>query len=252
MIRKFLPTIVRNPLWGNREKYGLNVDVNDKDWMAWLNFYNEFYTKTQKEGRGETVNNWGYQVIENINLNGMSVLEIGAGNLPHRRFWRGLPTKYHLVDVDDNFLQQQKNKLYELKIDTQLHHVKRGEVPVIKDGSVDVIFTFYSLEHLFDLDKQLQFYYKKLKKGGYLIGAIPNEGGLAWGMGRFLTTRRFVHKNTNINYDKIICWEHPNFCDDILKTILETGFLKKRQFGYPFGFLAPKDFNLVTSFIYEK
>jgi len=38
MIRKFLPTIVRNPLWGNREKYGLNVDVNDKDWMAWLNF----------------------------------------------------------------------------------------------------------------------------------------------------------------------------------------------------------------------
>ena len=217
MIRKFLPAIIRNSLWGNRKKYGVNVDVNHSDWKEWLNFYNEFYTKTQKEGVGEIVNNWGYQVIGNINLNGMSVLEIGAGNLPHKRFWRGLPTKYHLVDVDDTFLQEQKNKLCEFKIDVQLHYVKRGEVPAIEDDSLDVIFTFYSLEHLFDLDKQLQFYYSKLKKGGFLIGAVPNEGGLAWGLGRFLTTRRFVHKHTNLNYNRIICWEHPNFCDDILK-----------------------------------
>lgn len=135
----------------------------------------------------------------------MSVLEIGAGNLPHRRFWNGLPNEYHLVDVDENFLQEQKNKLSELKISAELHHVERGEMPVVEDDSLDVIFTFYSLEHLFDLDRQLQFYYSKLKKGGFLIGAIPNEGGLAWGLGRFLTTRRFVHKNTNLNYDKIIC-----------------------------------------------
>ena len=252
MIRKFLPPYIRNPLWGNREKYGVNIDVTNGDWIEWLNFYNEFYTKTQKEGAGEIINNWGYQVIEKINLNGMSVLEIGAGNLPHRRFWNGLPNEYHLVDVDKNFLQEQKSKLSELKISAELHHVERGEMPVVEDDSLDVIFTFYSLEHLFDLDKQLQFYYSKLKKGGFLIGAIPNEGGLAWGLGRFLTTRRFVHKNTNLNYDKIICWEHPNYCDDILNSIIKTGFLKKRQFGYPFGFLVPKDFNLVTSFIYEK
>ena len=205
MIRKFLPPYIRNPLWGNREKYGVNIDVTNGDWIEWLNFYNEFYTKTQKEGAGEIINNWGYQVIEKINLNGMSVLEIGAGNLPHRRFWNGLPNEYHLVDVDENFLQEQKNKLSELKISAELHHVERGEMPVVEDDSLDVIFTFYSLEHLFDLDRQLQFYYSKLKKGGFLIGAIPNEGGLAWGLGRFLTTRRFVHKNTNLNYDKIIC-----------------------------------------------
>ena len=252
MIRKFLPAIIRSPLWGNREKYGGNIDVNHKDWIEWLNFNNKFYTKTQKEGAGKIVNNWGYKVIGNINLNGMSVLEIGAGNLPHRRFWKGLPAEYHLVDVDDNFLQESKTKLSELKIGAKLHHLERGEFPVIDDDSLDVIFTFYSLEHLFDLDKQLQFYYSKLKEGGFLIGAIPHEGGLAWGLGRFLTTRRFVHKNTDLNYDRIICWEHPNYCDDILNKILEMGFLQKRQFGYPFGFLAPKDLNLVTSFIYEK
>ena len=52
MIRKFLPPYIRNPLWGNREKYGVNIDVTNGDWIEWLNFYNEFYTKTQKEGAG--------------------------------------------------------------------------------------------------------------------------------------------------------------------------------------------------------
>ena len=59
MIRKFLPPYIRNPLWGNREKYGVNIDVTNGDWIEWLNFYNEFYTKTQKEGAGEIINNWG-------------------------------------------------------------------------------------------------------------------------------------------------------------------------------------------------
>ena len=26
-------------------------------------------------------------------------------------------------------------------------------------------------------------------------------------------------RNTNINYDKIICWEHPNFATKIIKNL---------------------------------
>ena len=65
----------------------------------------------------------------------------------------------------------------------------------------------------------LEFFILKLKYDCILVGAIPNEGGFAWGTGRFLSTRRFVHKNSKINYDKIICWEHVNFCDQILKKV---------------------------------
>lgn len=252
MIRTVLPEVVKKPLFGDRKKYQIDINDTDLDWIKWLAFYNDFYEKTQKNGLGKIINDWGYNVIKEVNLEGSYVLEIGAGNLPHIKYWNGIPSKYHLVDVDDKFLETSDNRLSELDIVTSLHHIRRGQSPVIDDESLDVIFTFYSLEHIFDLEKHLKFYYSKLKKGGLLIGAIPNEGGLAWGLGRCLTTRRFVHKNTNINYDKVICWEHQNYCDDILKKILASGFQKKRRYGYPFGSLAPKDLNLVTSFIYTK
>jgi hypothetical protein len=33
-----------------------------------------------------------------------------------------------------------------------------------------------------------------LKTGGKLIFAIPNEGFLAWGLGRYFFTRKYVNK----------------------------------------------------------
>ena len=62
-----------------------------------------------------------------------------------------------------------------------------------------------------------------LKKNGIIVGAIPNEGGMAWGFGRYLTTRRYT-KKFNINYDKIICWEHPNFADFIFESFQKNKF----------------------------
>jgi hypothetical protein len=34
----------------------------------------------------------------------------------------------------------------------------------------------------------LSFYFSKLKKRERLVGAIPNKGGVAWGLGRLLTS----------------------------------------------------------------
>jgi hypothetical protein len=89
-----------------------------------------------------------------------------------------------------------------------------------------------------------------MKPGGQLVGGIPCEGGLAWGLGRFLTTRRLLIKRYGLNFDKIICWEHPNFADFILERLdiyFERQFLKL----HPFPWL-PLDINLVISFIYRK
>jgi hypothetical protein len=89
-----------------------------------------------------------------------------------------------------------------------------------------------------------------MKKDGLILGGIPCEGGLAWGLGRYLTTRRYVHKNYGINYDKIICWEHPNFVDFIIERL--DAHLDNQYFNfYPFPWF-PMDFNLVASFIYKK
>ena len=76
------------------------------------------------------------------------------------------------------------------------------------------------------------------------------RGGLAWGFGRMLTSRRWMKKNTNIDPDKIICWEHPNFVSNI-KFHLDNIFSLQKQNFFPIKIING-DFNLLFSFIYAK
>jgi len=59
-----------------------------------------------------------------------------------------------------------------------------------------------------------------------------------------------VHKNFGINYDKIICWEHPNFADFIIER-LDAHLEREDLVFHPFSRL-PIDFNLVASFVFKK
>ena len=43
----------------------------------------------------------------------------------------------------------------------------------IKKNTVDIILSFYSLEHLYNLDKNLVNYKKILKQNGIIVGALP-------------------------------------------------------------------------------
>jgi len=89
-----------------------------------------------------------------------------------------------------------------------------------------------------------------LKPGGKIIGAIPAEGGLAWGLGRYLTSRRWLKKNTNIDPDKIICWEHPTMADEILNAMKDKMALECAKF-WPLK-VPVIDVNLVIQFVFTK
>ena len=69
-------------------------------------------------------------------------------------------------------------------------------------------------------------------------------GGLLWGLGRFLTSRRWLCKNTDIDPDKIIYWEHPNFADKIISQCNEI-FKKESVSAWPLAFAPILDANLV-------
>jgi len=157
--------------------------------------------------------------------------------------------KFYAIDTNPNFLKETNKKI---NCDFEGIKVSRTDKIPIDNNSIDIILSFYSLEHIFNLDQMLLEFKRVLKKNGIVVGAIPNEGGLAWGLGRYFTSRRFVQKNSDINYDKIICWEHPNFSDDIInsfkKNNLKINFIKM----YPFNFLKSLDLNLDTSFILSK
>jgi SAM-dependent methyltransferase len=146
-------------------------------------------------------------------------------------------------------LDQSKRLLEEKNILVQSYLLDSHKLPV-PNQQFAIVISFYSLEHLHPLDLYLSEMRRVLRPGGLFVGAIPTEGGLAWGAGRFLTSRRYIKRNSSINPDKIICWEHPNFTEDILME-LDTEFDVVRKVFWPFP-LPLIDLNLIVSFVYQR
>ena len=185
-IRSLMPRFLRNPLWGGREHWGLTVDADDPHWLEWQKTYAQFYLANQREGIGTRINDAGYRVMADIDLTDKTVLEIGAGVIRHLRHWAGKPAKYLLADISPDMMLFAKDRLETERGAHETLMLEREQPLPLSDQSVDVIVSFYSLEHLYPLATYLDEMFRVLKPGGALIGAIPAEGGLAWGWGGFL------------------------------------------------------------------
>lgn len=248
-----LPSFIRNPLFGDRERFGLEVNPDDPDWRIWQReVYQNFYIANQRRSVGSIVNDAGYEVMAHVDISGKSVLEVGPGDIRHTMHWKALPSRYVIADIQPEMLDRATEKLQKLGIVAERRLVAREEKGILpfSDDEFDIIVSFYSLEHLYPFESYLTGMLKVLKPGGLLVGAIPNEGGLAWGCGRFLTSRRWFKKNSTINPDKIICWEHPNFSEYLLST-LDCHMERRHQSFWPLR-LPSMDLNLVTRFVYAK
>ncbi len=252
-VRKIVPYWIYKKFWGDRKKFGLQPDVHDSDWKIWQDkAFDDFYQKTQQHGIGDIVNRMAYPVIRHYDFEGKRVLEVGPGIIRHLQYVKSNPVKYTLCDINEDVLSISEKQLKAVGIpcETILLARESGSVLPFADESFDVVISFNSLEHLHPLNSYLVEIKRTLKRGGQVVGGIPCEGGLAWGLGRFLTTRRYVHKNYGINYDKIICWEHSNFADVIIDR-LDAHFEREYLKLHPFNWL-PIDFNLVASFVFKK
>ncbi len=249
-LRNWLPNKLCIPLWGDRVRWGLSIDEADPCWKLWQKAYGDFYQENQREGVGTRINDAGYSVMSQIDMTGKTVLEIGAGDIRHIRYWNGTPEEYILADVNQEMMQIAQKRLSEKKVNYRSVLLERTQNLPIASSSVDVIVSFYSLEHLYPLSPYLIDMHRVLKSGGVLIGAIPAEGGIAWGVGRMLTSRRWFKKNTKIDPDKIICWEHPNYADDIVSA-LDKQFQRKKLHWWPLQ-VAVLDINLIIQYCYKK
>lgn len=250
-IRDILPNRLKTPLWGDRARWGLTPNYYDPCWQQWQSKYTEFYHANQRKGIGTWVNDAGYAVMSKIDLTGKRVLEIGAGDIRHIKYWRGMPAEYLLADVSSEMMVFARERLHENGVTFRCLPVARNKPIALEDASIDFIVSFYSLEHLYPLRPYLYEFKRLLKPGGSLIGAISAEGGLAWGGGRMLTSRRWFRNNTSIDPDKIICWEHPNFADHILGELDQV--LTRDDVNYwPLPCLPALDLNLVIRLCYRK
>ncbi len=250
-IRKVTPQFISNILWGNRQLWGLKIRQNDSCWLEWKKTYKNFYLNNQKIGIGRIVNNAGYKILNHIDLKDKNVLEIGPGQINHLKHFRSKPREYIFSDISSEMLELAKNKLKSYDISHRSILLERNNILPIEDQSIDIVLSFYSLEHMYPLNNFLEDTSRVLKSGGIFAGCIPTEGGLAWGLGRMMTSRRWLKKNTNIDPDKIICWEHPNYSDDIISG-LNKYFIRHKLSLWPLPFLPSIDSNLVIKFIYKK
>lgn len=248
LIRKLTPYWAASWLWGDRRRWGLRVNPQDPCWTTWQETYLDFYQANQRRGIGSAVNEAGYRVMSRIDLEGKVVLEIGPGDIRHAAYWKGTPAEYHLADIQAGMLEKAIQRLDQEKVPTRPLLLRPGEPLPLPDSSVDAVVSFYSLEHIYPLAPYLQEITRVLKPSGALVGAVPAEGGVAWGAGRFLTSRRWLKRHTTIDPDKIICWEHPNFGDEILDE-LSRHFNSVRVEYWPFPWLRQLDFNLVIRFV---
>jgi SAM-dependent methyltransferase len=237
-------------LFGNRRVFGKEIDYLDPNWIEWGRTYLEFYEKNQKQSIGKKVNNAGYNVLKKIDFIDKDVLELGPGKINHLQYWNSLPKSYALADIKKEFLDINDSQLKNKQINFTKHLIKSDVKLPFESASKDIIITFYQLEHLHPLEEYLEEYMRVLKPNGVIVGAIPCEGGMAWGLGRFLTSRRWLMANTTINPDKLICWEHPNFADFILNTLNKKG-LKQHLSFWPFV-IPSIDINLIAKFVFKK
>lgn len=250
LIRNYLPQAFSVPLWGDRSQYGLIPWEDDPCWKEWQRVQVNKYEITSRKGIGIIVCDTGYRVMAELDLDDKVVLEIGPGDIRHIKYWRGKPREYILVDVSKGMMQKAENVLKHKDVNFRAVLLSRDQSLPLADASVDVIVSFYSLEHIYPLDPYLKELKRILKPGGLLAGAIPTEGGLAWGLGRLLTARRWF-RTTTINPDKIYCWTHPNFGDHV-SAALENFFARTSVQYWPLPWLRNLDFNLVIRFIYRK
>jgi SAM-dependent methyltransferase len=249
--KKLMPRSLFSWLFGNRREFGSIPIQNDSDWMAWEKVASTFYEGSQKKGIGNIVNNAGYKILRTTNLKSKDVLEIGPGSLGHQKYWNFKPKSFVIIDVDPSMGLLAAEQLQLIDIQPTIQIVSRNSLLPLKDNSIDVVISFYSLEHVLELDRYLEDVRRVLRPGGTLIGAIPAEGGLAWGFGRMITTLRWLKKSHGLNLNKIICWEHPNFANEVIKS-LDKHFHRIELKAWPLQVIPLIDLNLIIKFSYVK
>lgn len=251
MLRNALPYRVNRLLFGDRKRFGIVAPLSDPDWHRWLKNYPEIYSTTQRsKWLFSAVNDAGYKSLARFDLTGLSVAELGPGKCYHFRFLKTTPALYTALDISEDFLESARAECQSRNIPFQARKTSFQDIHIpLPDASTDIFLSYYSLEHIQRLPLVLDEIFRILKPGGRLIGAIPTEGGLAWGAGRWLTTRRTLRDRFGFDTVKMICWEHPNFVDEIIRELRKRSTLQTSNWPMP---LLPLDLNLLVLFSAQK
>jgi SAM-dependent methyltransferase len=185
-----------------------------EDWQAfWL-------TAAQKKFSGIQNFNHGYALRASAGHAG-ETLEVGAGDGEHIRLeqegGRTL-TDYHVIEMREDLADVIRRRFPAL--DVKVADCQKS-LP-FESVSIRRIVAIHVLEHLDNLPVFLREAGRVLASDGRLIVVLPCEGGLLYGLGRQVTTKRLFKKRYGISYEKFIRCEHVNTASEVIAELKKS------------------------------
>ena len=160
---------------------------------------------------GQKMESWMHRKASN--KIGCDILELGAGNLNHVEHEKSFIN----YDIIEPFKDLYQNSPHIKKI--------RNIFSSTSDVNLkyDKIISIATLEHLTSLPNEIELCKNLLKPNGIFQIGIPCEGEFAFKFGSFLMSGVSFKLKYNLDYKKIMEYEHINSLDEIM-TIVEYNF----------------------------
>jgi len=224
-----------NMFWKNARKKYPDVSKDDPDIVYYFEILDQLQDSIYNGLTGK-IQDIGHRFVSRFTKEGKT-LEIGFGNGRQARFYKGVPENYYPTDLNVNLMNDENWKRFK---NSQIADARN--LP-FADSFFDQVVSIYNLEHISELEKVLLGVKRVLKPDGRFYVALPCEDGLAWNLGREFTSRRRFIKNHNLNYDKVIAFEHCYCLREVIEQ-LESHFKARKKRFYPF-FIPSINLNLI-------
>jgi SAM-dependent methyltransferase len=203
-------------------------DVFHKDWSGLSKFNSTYLTQNMRI------------------TDGIRTLEVGAGNGDHLAYENLENQEYWANDRRDSQTSLIRSRFPNVK--TINSDCQEGfDVP---DGYFDRIIANNVLEHLPNLPKAVEHLERLLSDKGQLGVALPCDPGLAYRVGKYLTTERAFKKRYKQSYSWFVESEHINAPEEVLH-VLRKHFKIVHRTYYP-CFVPIKHINLLFGMVLEK
>lgn len=230
-----------------RPRQGLRMPrmYQDKDYLRWNESWQEGHDYCYETGGLLSwVQGAGHRAIAAWRRGETcgAMLDVGCGDGAHLGY-AGAVRTYVGLDLDQGGLERLGPRR---PAPIEALHAVRGDAYTLPfaDRAFDAVVSVYSLEHLVYLDLALEEVRRVLAPGGSFYASVPNEGGLAWGLGRRLTTARRFNSQT-FDYDRAVAIEHVNCVWQIERAVRRHfSDVAWRRFPVP---LPIRHCNLVTT-----
>ena len=218
--------------------------AEDPMWVRWNQEAPELYNKIAYGNNGIVT---GVNLVCHKLMEGQfsrdqvfdRVIEVGAGTGKHLEFVRHRFASYLMTDISERHLRQ-------IAINSPSVRIEVADAAFLpyENSSFDRLISVANLEHLPNPHLVLEEWRRVVRPGGTISISIPTEGGIAWNLGRYLTTRRYFRR-MGLDLDYIIAREHINACYRLV-SLIRHYFPSRREIWWPFG-IPSVNINLIYS-----